>query len=82
MQNGDGIHLYDGKEFTAITNRNYEAKHEWAKSKGDVWFGLDAGLSFSEAEGQWGRPIATTMANALFSPFPSRRPANEHVSIP
>jgi hypothetical protein len=54
MQNGDGIHLYDGKEFTAITNRNYEAKHEWAKSKGDVWFGLDAGLSFSEAEGQWG----------------------------
>jgi hypothetical protein len=54
MQSVDGIFLYDGEKFTAVTDRNYDAKNEWAKSEGEVWFGLDAGLSFSADEGQWG----------------------------
>lgn len=79
MQNSDGIYLYDGEDFTAITNRDYDAKHAWAKSDGDVWFGLDAGLSFSEDEGQWG-VYRYHAGECSFLAFPEP-PAGERISF-
>ena len=54
MQGADGIHSYDGNQITPITNRNYGARHQWEKGGGDLWFGVDRGIEFSEEEGQWG----------------------------
>jgi ligand-binding sensor domain-containing protein len=54
MQNSDGIYLYDGETFTPLSNRNYEDRGAWAKSEGDVWFGLDDGFGFTDEEGEWG----------------------------
>ena len=54
MQGADGIHRFDGDKFIPITNRNYRARHQWAKADGDLWFGVDGGMEFTAEEGQWG----------------------------
>ena len=54
MQNTDGIHRFDGDQFLAFRNRNYDARNQWAKADGDLWFGSDGGMEFTAEEGQWG----------------------------
>lgn len=54
MQSTDGIHAYDGANFTPVSDRNFAAPDRWRKSDGDVWFGLDGSFAFSAEEGQWG----------------------------
>jgi len=54
LQNEEGIHRFDGKEFRLIENRDYHSRDQWAKADGDMWFGLDRGLGFTDEEGEWG----------------------------
>ncbi|MFT5424814.1 MAG: ligand-binding sensor domain-containing protein [Phycisphaerales bacterium] len=54
LQSDRGIHRLDGETFTRITDRDYSNKDQWAMADGDLWFGVDAGVNFSQAEGQWG----------------------------
>jgi ligand-binding sensor domain-containing protein len=54
LQNEDGIHRHDGERFVRLENRDYNSRDQWALADGDLWFGLDRGLGFTEEEAEWG----------------------------
>ncbi len=76
-QDANGISVFDGNKFTPINNVNFDARYQWEKRDGDLWFGVDQGVAFSEEEGQWGvyryRDGACT-----FLAFPEAPPGERH----
>ncbi len=77
MQNARGIHSFDGARFTRLADRRFDARDQWAKADGDLWFGVDAGVEFNEEEGEFG-VFRMHDGQCTFLSFPTPPPGERH----